>query len=309
MLSIEQLSKSYGDVKALTDVSFSLGKGEVVALLGANGSGKTTTINSICGLIEFEQGDIAINGESVKGRTSHLRDIGAVLGGCRNINWRMTSRQNAEYFARLRGASSKVFKPNIERLESRLGLDKYAKQAVRKLSTGNKQKASLMAALCYSPDLLLLDEPTLGLDVNTVNELQNIIEQQATENGQAFLITSHDMSFIDKICKRAIVIDQGKQLFDGSIQALKEKLHRYEMRFELASGDYEKLHNALPTLWSGKHQIEAREDSIVIRYDDPEQGLKTLSYLTEEKIHLSDLTITPLSIENAYLSLIEESNA
>ena len=182
MLSIEQLSKSYGDVRALSDISFSLGKGEVVALLGANGSGKTTTINSICGLIDFEQGDISVLGKSVKESPKYLRDIGAVLGGCRNINWRLTASQNAEYFARLRGASSKVFKPNIEMLESRLGLEKYRGQAVRKLSTGNKQKAALMSALCYQPSLLLLDEPTLGLDVTTVHELQKIIEQLAAEN-------------------------------------------------------------------------------------------------------------------------------
>ena len=308
MLSIEQLSKSYGDVKALSDVSFSLDKGEVVALLGANGSGKTTTINSICGLIDFEQGDISVHGKSVKQSPAYLRDIGAVLGGCRNINWRLSASQNAEYFARLRGASGKVFKPNIKMLESRLGLDKYHGQAVRKLSTGNKQKAALMSALCYEPSLLLLDEPTLGLDVTTVHELQKIIEQLAAENQQSFLITSHDMSFIDKICKRAIVIDKGRQLFDGSIQALKEKLHRYEMRFEVGGDITNKLRNDLPGLWQGKHHIETKDGAVYIRYDAPEQGLETLKYLQTENLRLSDLTITPLSVEKAYLSLIEESN-
>ena len=307
MLTVEHLSKSYGDVKALSDISFSLQAGEVVALLGANGSGKTTTINAICNLIEYEQGDIQFNGQNTRNNPRYLKQIGAVLGGCRNINWRLSARQNADYFARLRGAEKSHFQPNIEILEERLGLSQYRNKAVRKLSTGNKQKAALLSALCYSPALLLLDEPTLGLDVTTVNELQAIIKQQASDQQQGFLITSHDMSFIDKICSRAIVIDAGKQLFDGPIKALKEKLHHYEMLIQLSQSDAQTLQKALEALWQGKFQHHWDQNILTVRYDEPVQGLPTLNFITTQGITPLDLRITPLSIENAYLSLIEET--
>ena len=98
MLEVKGLSKSYANVPALSNITFELGRGEVVALLGANGSGKTTTIQSICRLINWEQGDILINGESTQKSLHFQQHIGAVLGGCRNTNWRLTAKQNADYF-------------------------------------------------------------------------------------------------------------------------------------------------------------------------------------------------------------------
>ena len=111
------------------------------------------------------------------------------MGGCRNTNWRLTAKQNADYFARLRGFSGTPIRQNIEKLHTALGLDEHAKKEVMKLSTGNKQKAALLCALSYSPDFVLLDEPTLGLDFNTVKDLQRIIKDRAEVAEQGFLKT------------------------------------------------------------------------------------------------------------------------
>ena len=308
MLSVNKLGKSYGDHTALQDVSFDIAPGERVALLGANGSGKTTTINSICRLLEWERGEIHFEGADIRKNPSYLRHIGAVLGGCRNVNWRLTARQNAEYFARLRGVGKKRSQATVERLEKQLGLDEYIKRDVGKLSTGNKQKASLLCALAYEPKLLLLDEPTLGLDMQTVSELQAIIVDQSENLNQGFLITSHDMAFIDKICTRVIVIDEGKIIFKGTIAALKARLFHYEMRLTLDPTARTQLNNQLDSLWPDKTQILQQEHDIVIRYDSPTQAFATVNWLAQQAISPLDLRINPLSVETAYHSLVTNTN-
>lgn len=308
MLSVKKLSKKYADKTVLQDVSFDIVPGEIVALLGANGSGKTTTINSICQLIEFEGGEITFDGQSIKTDRAYLSQIGAVLGGSRNINWRLTPSQNAEYFAALRGHSGKAVKHHINALQQRLGLDQYKKLEVLKLSTGNKQKAALLSALSYSPRLLLLDEPTLGLDLNTVQELQDIIQHQSAESKQAFLITSHDMSFIDKICQKVIVIDQGKVIFSGTIAALKNTLYSYKLRAQLSSSVInEAFEQHVKSLCSGRYQLQLEQDVLSVDYETPEQVMPLLSWLHTQNFCPTELSISPLKMEDAFRSLTQPS--
>lgn len=311
MLEVKGLSKSYANVPAVSNVSFEVGRGEVVALLGANGSGKTTTIQSICRLIDWEQGDILIDGESTQNSQHFQQKIGAVLGGCRNTNWRLTAKQNADYFARLHGFSGTEVKARINHLHTQLGLDDHGSKQVMKLSTGNKQKAALLCALGYAPELVLLDEPTLGLDFTTVSELQRIIEQQAREQQQGFLITSHDLGFIDKICSRVIVLDHGELLFEGSLAALKDKLMAYELILALdkdASTPIESNSHypEMQKLWTGRHSHQTSDNHWHIQYESPEQSLPMLNYLHQQGITPNLLTINTLSAERAYQTLVQQ---
>ncbi|GAB5379097.1 MAG: ABC transporter ATP-binding protein [Aliiglaciecola sp.] len=303
MLAVESIGKHYSGKAALQSVSFGIQPGEIVALLGANGSGKTTTINSICNLIDFELGDIRFEGISIRKDKSYLAQIGAVLGGSRNINWRLTASQNAQYFAALRGYHGKALKARIAELEDQLGLAQYAKLEVLKLSTGNKQKASLLSALSYSPKLLLLDEPTLGLDFKTVGDLQQIILEQSQQHQQGYLITSHDMSFIDKICQKVVVIDQGQVIFNGSIESLKQKLFAYRMVINLPVQDHLSVSKSIEELCFGHYHIEQTQEGFNIQYETPDQVLALLSWLHTSNKTIGDLTMTELSMEEAYKSL------
>ena len=311
MLEVKGLSKSYANVPALSTITFELGRGEVVALLGANGSGKTTTIQSICRLINWEQGDILINGESTQKSLHFQQHIGAVLGGCRNTNWRLTAKQNADYFARLHGFSGSQVKARIKYLHTQLGLDEHESKQVMKLSTGNKQKAALLCALSYAPQLVLLDEPTLGLDFTTVSELQRIIQQQAKEQQQSFLITSHDLGFIDKICSRVIVLDHGELLFQGSLKALKDKLMAYELILVLDKDDNTPMESSshykqMQKLWVGRYSQQTSDNQWCIQYESPKQSLPMLNYLHQQGVSPNQLTISTLSAERAYQTLVQQ---
>jgi ABC-2 type transport system ATP-binding protein len=305
MLAVKELSKSYAGEPALCNVSFSLNRGEVVALLGANGSGKTTTVQSICGLIEWDQGEISIDNVDTRTSSSFLKQIGAVLGGCRNTNWRLTAKQNADYFARLRGFSGTSIRQNIEKLHTALGLDEHTKKEVMKLSTGNKQKAALLCALSYSPDFVLLDEPTLGLDFNTVNDLQLIIKERAGMAEQGFLVTSHDLGFVDKICDRVVVLDHGQLLFEGTLDTLKARLFKYELNIELKQPmDV----SVLNKLWTGRFDLQVDQQTIKVNYESADQSLMLLHYLHENNIQPLQLQIESLSMEKAYQTLVKQKD-
>lgn len=303
MLEVKGLSKAYAGVPALENVSFSVQRGEIVALLGANGSGKTTTINSICRLLEWDSGDIEFDGQSILKSPQYLANIGAVLGSCRNVNYRLTASQNADYFARLRGCSGSAVKARIAALENQLGLAPHRRKEVMKLSTGNKQKAAMLSALSYQPDLLLLDEPTLGLDFQTIEELRNIILTSATENKQGFVITSHDMGFIDQLCTRVVVLDQGRCLFDGDIDTLKQRLFQYSLRVSRPEGIEEKK---LESLWVGRHKVSLTDSHIEVQFERPQQCLATLQYLHALNADPDELVVQPLSMEQAYQSLVQQ---
>ncbi|WJG08744.1 ABC transporter ATP-binding protein [Aliiglaciecola sp. LCG003] len=309
MLAVQSLSKSYQQKRVLSDISFTIEPGEIVALLGANGSGKTTTIQSICGLIEFDSGQIEFDGISIGKDPKYLAHIGAVLGGSRNTNWRLTASQNAQYFAALRGFGGNKITQTIATLEQRLGLQQYHHQEVLKLSTGNKQKAALLCALAYSPKLLLLDEPTLGLDFETVSELQNIIRQQSKDLQQGFLITSHDLAFIDKICQKVLVINDGKLAFNGSIEQLKKTLYSYSMCIKVEQAELQNVFHAAQEKCHGHFKHYQQQDSVIIEYEHSEQVMPLLAWLHNCKIMLLDLTMTPISIEDAYHSLNIDSAA
>jgi len=306
MLSVSNLCKAYAGKSALADISFNLERGEIVALLGANGSGKTTTVQSICRLVEWDTGEIYIDGIPTRSSTSFLKIIGAVLGGCRNTNWRLTAKQNADYFARLRGFSGPAVRDKIAQIHTALGLDEHSKKEVMKLSTGNKQKAALLCALSYSPDFVLLDEPTLGLDFQTVNDLQIIMKRYAKEENQGFLVTSHDLGFIENICDRVVVLDEGKLLFEGNMQQLKARLFNYQLVVEISPEANLAIEaSVIPSYWHGRFNLHHYQNTITVNYETSNQSLAFMHFLHQQNIQIDDLRIEPLSIEKAYQALVQ----
>src|SRR5690625_2615711 len=181
IVNVEHAKKTYKKrkgksvVKAVDDVSFQVHKGEIVGLLGPNGAGKTTTIKMICGLLKMDEGKITVKGlDNDKHRLKALNHISAVLEGNRNLYWRLTVRENLEYFAGNRGASRKEVAVRIEELLADFNLKSKEKELVNRLSRGMQQKLAIAVALLAESDVILLDEPTLGLDVETGYEVRQL---------------------------------------------------------------------------------------------------------------------------------------
>jgi ABC-2 type transport system ATP-binding protein len=211
-LEAQHLKKSYRQggkqVQAVVDVSLTLAAGEVLAFLGPNGAGKTTTIKLIAGLIRPDAGTVRIVGRDPHQDPGTLAQVGAVLEGNRNLYWRLTPLQNLEYFGVLRGLSAQTARQQGLQLLDTFGLMEKRDVAVQTLSRGMQQKLAIATALIHRPALLLLDEPTLGLDVESAQTVKSLIRQIAA-SGQAILLTTHQLDIAEVLSDHVAVIQQG----------------------------------------------------------------------------------------------------
>ena len=213
ILEVQHLQKTYRSsrkklTQAVRDVSFAIDGQEVLAFLGPNGAGKTTTIKMIAGLILPDRGDVKINGRNPHQDAEALRSLGAVLEGNRNLYWRLTPAENLEYFGVLRGLSSNVARQRGRDLLERFELSHKRKAPVQTLSRGMQQKLAIAVALIHEPQLLLLDEPTLGLDVEATQTVKRLIREIASE-GRAILLTTHQLDIAEELSDRVAIISQG----------------------------------------------------------------------------------------------------
>ncbi|WP_293031168.1 ABC transporter ATP-binding protein, partial [Moorena sp. SIO3I8] len=233
-LEAYNLQKNYRQrgkiVAAVRGLSLTIEPGEVLAFLGSNGAGKTTSIKMIAGLIRPDRGSVKIAGRDPHRHPQARRLVGAVLEGNRNLYWRLTPEENLEYFGVLRGLSQKIAHRQGLALLDRFGLLSKRHTPVQGLSRGMQQKLAIAVALVHQPRLLLLDEPTLGLDVEASQRVKTMVREMA-QAGCAILLTTHQLNVAQEIADRVAIIQQGQiialeptrqiiQRFSGSTYAI-----------------------------------------------------------------------------------------
>ncbi|MBI4728824.1 MAG: ABC transporter ATP-binding protein [Acidobacteria bacterium] len=240
LLEIEALTKVYrsrrrGDVRAVDGVSFRVGASEVVGLLGPNGAGKTTTIKCLSTIVRPTSGRIALDGvDAVRHPRAAVEKVAAVLEGNRNIYWRLTVRENLEFFAALQGLRARAVRASIDELIGRFGLGDKARTPARMLSKGMQQKLALACAFVKETPLLVLDEPTLGLDVESSHDLRVHIKEAAAAGGRTILLSSHDMDVVQDVCERVVIVNGGRVVTDDRVANLLELFGARAYRFTIA---------------------------------------------------------------------------
>ena len=218
-IEIESLSKTFrsrggNDVEAVSRLDLTVESGQVFGFLGSNGAGKTTTIKMACGLVQPTTGTVRLNGYDVRRqRGQAMQQIGAVLEGTRNVYWRMNAWQNLLYFGRIKGVTSgKVLKARAEQLLRELDLWERRKDPVGEYSRGMQQKVAIAAALISDPPIVLLDEPTLGLDVQASRTVREWISQLTKERGKTVVLTTHQLDMAENLCDRVAIMSRGRLL-------------------------------------------------------------------------------------------------
>jgi len=221
-LRIEAASKSFPGVKALDTVSFEVWPGEVHALVGENGAGKSTTIKMLTGILVPSGGQVSVAGlNPMRQRRDLARRIGVVFGQRSQLWWDLPLIDSLRLLRFLYRVPEQRHAANLERLRAMLALDEFIDTPVRQLSLGQRMRGDLAAALLHDPELLYLDEPTIGLDVVAKARIREFLQAINAEQGVTVLLTTHDMDDIEMLCKRMLIIDHGRKLYDGTVDDIR----------------------------------------------------------------------------------------
>ena len=220
IIEISGLNKSFGDVHAVSDLSFKVKKGKLFAFLGVNGAGKSTTISIICGQLRKDSGSVVVDGESIDGNIDSIkRKIGVVFQGC-VLDKPLTVKDNLESRAALYGICGKAFYDRLDYLSELFGLEELLRRPVGKLSGGQRRRIDIVRALLHSPELLVLDEPTTGLDPHTRRTVWDAINKLRADEGITVFLTTHYMEEAAD-ADYVVIIDSGKIVAEGTPLQLK----------------------------------------------------------------------------------------
>lgn len=301
------------EFKAVDGVSFDIYKGEIFGLLGPNGAGKTTTIKMITGLLRPTSGTVHVMGEDVdKNQMEALGKIGTVLAGDRSVYWKLTGRENLEYFAALYGCNKKDAKERAERILKRLGLIEKADELVEKFSTGMKQKVALGKALIPEAPVVLLDEPTLGLDPQSALNLREII-MDIKKEGRTVLLTTHYMEEADLLCDRIAIIDGGKIIALDTPENLKRSIQEIKMiKVELnliedkLIEDLRKIDNVEKVL--SEYNPDKRNYNLTIHHTNGSSMIqKIIDIIAKSKLQILNINVVEPSLEDVFIHLTGKS--
>ena len=283
--------RTYRNINAVQDVSFSIEPGEIVGFLGPNGAGKTTTLKMLTGLIQPSQGTVKVGGFVPFNRQeAFLQKITLVMGQKQQLIWDLPALDSLRINAAVYNISDKEFQRRVGELTEMLALAGKLTQPVRKLSLGERMKAELLAALLHRPQVLFLDEPTLGLDVNAQAGVRNFLKEYNQLYQATILLTSHYMADITALCERVLLIHEGKLMYDGRLDGLLASFAPYrEIYVELVQPL--SLEQLMP--YGDVQMLEGR----AVRFIVPQAAMtRTVSQILAD-LEVVDLTVTEPPVE------------
>lgn len=222
-------NRKYETKKAVDDISFSIKPGEIVGFIGSNGAGKSTTVKMLSGILYPDAGTIKINGFiPYKQRKQYVKNIGVVFGQKSQLNWDLPLIESFELMKYIYRIPQKQYEENLDLFIQLLDMEDFINQPVRQLSLGQRMRGDIVASLLHSPQIVFLDEPTIGLDVVAKERIREFVRYMNQIRHTTIIFTTHDMQDIEKVCDRLIMIDKGKKVYDGGIQEIKNKYANFK---------------------------------------------------------------------------------
>ena len=292
MIEIKDLFKSFGDLKALDDVSFEVNKGELFGVIGQNGAGKSTLFRSMMNFYDHFDGEILYEGEKMS--EVPLEKIG-FLPEERSLSPKKTIREEIKYFARLnqmKNLDDKVLENYFDRFEIKGSLD----DKIKSLSKGNQQKVQLLASLIYKPEFLILDEPFSGLDPYNASLLMGIIKE-INEEGTTILFSSHNMENVEYLCDRLIMLRNGKIVLNGSPNEIRNSYEKDIVKVRTGAD--------LSEIFRG-YDLKREGNLWTIRLEDENDGREIFKIISDSLGYVSSFSQEPPSLNEIFARMVEE---
>lgn len=291
-------------VKAVDDISFHVDKGEILGFIGPNGAGKSTVIKMLTGILTPTGGSCVINGQNPqKNRKKYVKEIGVVFGQRTQLWWDLPLTETYTVLKEIYEIDDAQFKKQMAFLNEVLELDPFITSPVRTLSLGQRMRADIAASLLHSPKVLFLDEPTIGLDVVVKDNIRKAISKINQEEGTTVILTTHDLEDISSLCKRIVMIDHGKKVYDGSLYNLKQKYGQMrELNFEavdsqsVGSLDYANTF-AANGLDEGDLTVTSEGAMVSVGFNTDKISVEQMLNYTLGKVHVKDINVKDADIE------------
>jgi ABC-2 type transport system ATP-binding protein len=296
MIKADNLKKRFGDTVALDDVSFEVKKGETFGLLGPNGAGKTTTIQLLCGLLKPDSGMVTLDGKTDPTLVEVRLSLGMVPQTLA-IYEELSAEENLRFFGRIYGLSGQRLKERVKDCLEIAGLLQRSKERVSKYSGGMKRRLNMVCSFLHEPPLLLLDEPTVGVDPQSRNSIFDTIETMKKQ-GRTIIYTTHYMEEAERLCDRVAILDHGRILDMDSVQNLIVKHggpSRVEAEFEKSLPDLDKIRQLID---NKNIQFEGTK----IRFETG-RPMESLAMLNRSGIHFLSLKVQTANLEDVFLNL------
>jgi ABC-2 type transport system ATP-binding protein len=297
------------DVKRAVDgVTFSIDEGELVGYIGSNGAGKSTTIKMLTGILVPTGGAVEVDGlVPWRERERNALNIGVVFGQRSQLWWDLPLEESFRLVARMYRVPDDRYRRMLARLDDLLGLSEFTRTPVRQLSLGQRMRGDLAAAMLYEPRILYLDEPTVGLDVLAKERVRQFVEEVNRASRTTVILTTHDLADVERLCQRLIVIDQGRILYDGSVERLKAQYAPHRELIVTLTPDG--IPADTPVSVDGAELVKHEEAKSWLRFDPEQVPVAQLIARVTEKYPVRDLSIVEPDLEGVVRRIYQEREA
>ncbi len=308
--NIEKVSKQFQDFEALSNIQMQIERPGIYGILGPNGAGKTTLLRTMLRILTPTEGKIYYQGTDIeKLGQEYYKEIGAVLEGNRNLYWYLSARQNLKYYGRLMNIPEREIQIRTEKLLEVMELSEQADKKVGYMSRGMQQKVAIIAALLHQPNVLFLDEPTLGLDITTKNSMVREIRNMA-ENGATIFLTTHQIDVLEQLTDTLFIIEKGKITYEGKTEGL-INLYENTSNVEIVVNCAENIEAYLQKIFAdGMLQMERENGQLKISISEASQQHvnELMKKLTEREADILSVARKRLSLEEALLKFWKGNN-
>ena len=312
MIEVKNVTKKYGKVVAVEDISFSINDGEIIGLLGPNGAGKSTTMNILTGYIEQTSGEVTIEGyNTLKKPKKAKQQIGYMPEGV-PLYTDLTVKEFVTYMAELKHVDRKTRKDKVQKVIEQTGLKEVENKLTRNLSRGYKQRVSMAGALVGEPKILILDEPTVGLDPKQITEIRNLIKELGKTH--MIILSSHILSEVSQICNKVIIINKGKIVAIDTPENLENRVNKNNCLYVTVEDTENKIANIKDKIKEIKNieLVQENEDGTKEYLIEADKNVdlrkKVFSEFAKENITIFEMKKADTTLEDAFMKLIEGGN-